>query len=114
MKIINLSKPLTDMGGEEVIYEVKGEEKKLYAKDVLSSIIATGYERPEQVDLARLFDLSNKVFEAGDELEVSSTQIEQINKCIKSNRWETKYTPYLVGQVLRLTGIEVADKKEKK
>lgn len=109
MELKNLSKNITDMRGKEITIE----NTKISVRDVLSNIIASGFERPEAIDVANLYALANSVYNAKDTIDVSTTQVELINKCVKSNRWERVYTPYVIGQVLLLSGIE-SDKKDKK
>lgn len=112
MEITNLTKKLVDMRGDTI--KIGDDNKEIVVKDVLANVIASGFERPSQVEVALLYNLASTVYNATNNLEVSSEQVALINKCIDGHRWEKGYTPFMIGQVLEASGLAKSDKKAKK
>jgi len=112
MKLTKLSTKLTDMRGESLKLGEKKEE--ITVREVLANIVAAGFERPTPIEVSQIYGLSNLIYQTKEDLEISASQASLINKAVESNRWQNAYTPYVIGQMLLLSGLEQADKSQKK
>jgi len=103
MKLVNLDTKILDLNGDEIKLDKKAEEGET-VKSVIANIVAAGFEKATPLEAARLYNAAKEIHDAGDEFTVDTGVVDLIKRSCDANR--AGFTPFVLGQVLLLSGLE--------